>query len=157
MTRLLCLPLATLLFLAASCGRSDTTALSDVDIEQLSTTRASLKQAMLDGDIETIKRIYSADYRLVTRRGILLSRTERIEMLELGKLRYLDMGDETDVTVRIYGTVAVVGGVVSAAETEFDGERRRSVPRRFTEIWTHKNGEWREVGRQTTAIAAVAP
>ena len=115
MIRLLCLLLATLLISTASCGRSDTTALSDIDIEQLSATRALLKQAMLEGDVETIKRVYSDDYELVTRKGILRSGTERIEMLESGKLRYLNLGDEAEVTIRTYGNVAVVRGVVGAA------------------------------------------
>jgi hypothetical protein len=157
MIRLHLLLLAMLAMAANGCGGADTTALRDTDVDRLSATRASLKQAMLDGDIETIDRIYSKDYELVTRKGNLLSRSQRIAMLESRKLRYLDIGDERDVTIKIYGHVAVVRGVVGAAETEFDGERRRSEPRRFTEIWVHMNGEWREVRRHTTAIAASAP
>jgi ketosteroid isomerase-like protein len=121
-------------------------------VENLNATRSSLKQAMLEGDIETISRIYSDDYVLVTRRGSLRTRAERIEMLESGRLKYLDVGVETDVTVTVHGNTAIVRGVVGAAVTEFDGERRESTARRFTEIWVHEGGEWREVSRQTTVI-----
>ncbi|MFC1639516.1 nuclear transport factor 2 family protein [Gemmatimonadota bacterium] len=156
MIRSLHLIFAMTVLLTASCQRSGT-ALSDMDIQHLNATRASLKQAMLDGDLETIKRIYSDDYELVTRTGVLRTRAERVEMLESGTLRYLHVGDETEVTVRIYGNVAVVRGVVSPAETEFDGETRQASPRRFIEIWVHENGQWREVGRQTTVTAIQAP
>lgn len=157
MIRLLCLLLSTLSILLASCGRSDTTSLNGSDIKQLSTIRSSLKKAMLEGDMVTIKQIYSNDYKLVTRKGNLLSRSERIEMLESGKLRYLNLGEESDISVKTYANVAVVRGVVGSAETEFDGERRRSVLRRFTEIWVHENGEWQQIGRQSTAISDSAP
>jgi steroid delta-isomerase-like uncharacterized protein len=130
----------------------DFPAMKEVVIEHLNATRASLKQAMLEGDIETLRRIYSDDYGLVTRRGILLTRAERIEMLESGRLKYLDVGVETAVTVRVYGNTAVVRGVVDAAVTEFDGERRESHARRFTEMGVNESGDWREVSRQTTVI-----
>jgi ketosteroid isomerase-like protein len=151
MTRILLLFFATTILLTVSCQQNNKV-LSDLDIELLNSTRASLKQAMLDGDIETIKQIYSDDYGLVTRRGIFQTRTERLEMLESGRLQYLDVGIESEVTVNVYGNIAVVIGVVGAAVTKFDGERRESSARRFTEVWVHENGEWREVIRQTTVI-----
>jgi hypothetical protein len=112
---------------------------------------------MLEGDLETIEEIYSNDYNLVTRKGNLLSRSERIEMLESGKLRYLKIGEESDISVNTYSNVAVVRGVVGSAETEFDGEIRRSGSRRFTEIWIHENGVWHQVTRQSTAVADSMP
>ena len=151
------LPLTALLITAISCGQNDTTALSDIDIERLHATRALLKRAMLDGDVETMDGVYSEDYELVTRTGAVRSRTERIEMIRSGELRYLNVGDEADVAVKIYGSVAVVRGVVGPSETEFDGERRIPGSRRFTEVWIHSSGEWLAVGRQATTIADSAP
>ena len=114
-------------------------------------------QAMIEGDIETIEQIYSDDYELVTRNGSLRSRTERIEMLESGKLRYINLGTESEVSVKIYGNIAVVRGIISAAETEYNGERRISTKRRFIEIWECMNSDWQEISRQTTAIIDSAP
>jgi hypothetical protein len=154
MIRFLWLYLATTLIISTSCGQPDTTLSEDMDIQQLSVTRDLLKNAMLDGNIATIRQIYHDDYALVTRSGTLLSRTERIESLASGKLRYLNVGVDSEVTVKIYENMAVVRGVVGPAETEFDGERRESVGRRFTELWICENGQWQELGRQVTAIAA---
>ena len=92
----------------------------------------------------------------LSRHRNVLTRAERIEMLESGRLKYLDFGVETDVTVKVYGNTAVVRGVVGAAVTEFDGERRESSARRFTEIWVNEGGAWREVARQTTVIETQA-
>jgi len=146
--------LTTLLILAAGCGRGAPPAVDDGNVEELVAARASLKQAMLDRDIETIKRIYPEGYGLVTRKGILRTRSERIGMIESGELRYLRVGEESKVSIRIYGQVAVVRGVVGSSETIFDGERREPGPRRFTEIWVYENRRWQEVGRQATSIAA---
>ena len=157
MIRPLCLFLVTILILTASCVRNNTAALNDEDHKQLRAMRELLAQAMLEGDVEAIKRIYSDDYGLVTRQGMLRTRAERIKMLESGKLKYLNLGEETNVTINTYGKVTVVRGVVGSAETEFNGERRRKGSRRFTAIWVHEDGEWRQVGRQNTVIAAAAP
>jgi hypothetical protein len=157
MIRLLFLLLTVLLMTAINCSWSNTTTLSATDIEQLKATRALLKKAMLDSDIETMKRIYSEDYELVSRQGAVRSRTERIEMLKSGKLRYLNVGEETDLTIKTYRSLAVVRGVIGPSETQFDGEKRRPGFRRFTEVWIHSNGEWLAVSRQTTTIATSAP
>lgn len=149
--------LGLFLFLQTSCGQSENNLQRDLDIEQLRKTRAMLKKAMLDGDIETINQIYSENYKIVTRNGTLRTRSERIDMLKSGRLKYFNLGDETEVKFEIYENVVVVRGVVSSAETEFDGERRKSGPRRFTEIWINKNGNWCQVGRQSTSIVVLAP
>ncbi|MFC1540191.1 nuclear transport factor 2 family protein [Gemmatimonadota bacterium] len=114
-------------------------------------------QAMIEGDIETINKIYSDDYELVTRNGILRSRAERIEMLESGKLRYVALGEQSNVSIKTYGNIAIVRGITSAAVTEYEGVKRISVKRRFIEIWEYDNEEWREMCRQTTAIIDSAP
>jgi hypothetical protein len=152
MTRLFSPCVATLLILAVGCGRSENASISDTEIAQLVATRAILKQAMLDRDIETIDRIYTAEYGLVTRKGSLRTRSERIGMIESGKLRYVRVGEESEVSIGTYGNVAVVRGVVGPSETTFDGERREPGARRFTEVWVYEDGKWREIGRQATAI-----
>ena len=157
MSPLRCLILFALIPTISGCTPSDTFSLSDLDIENLRATRSTLMQAMIEGDIETIEQIYSDDYELVTRNGSLRSRTERIEMLESGKLRYINLGTESEVSVKIYGNIAVVRGIISAAETEYNGERRISTKRRFIEIWECMNSDWQEISRQTTAIIDSAP
>jgi hypothetical protein len=103
-----------MLILSGGCGRGAAPAVDDADVEELIAARASLKQATLDRDIETIKRIYSEGYGLVSRKGVLLTRSERIEMIESGELRYLRIGEESKVSIKTYGHAAVVRGVVGS-------------------------------------------
>jgi hypothetical protein len=126
-------------------------------MEKLHKTRALLKKAMLDNDIETLNQIYSENYKIVTRKGTLIKRSERIAMLKSGRPKYLNLGTESEVSFEVYENIVVVTGVVSSSETEFDGERRKSGPRRFTEIWINNSGNWNQIGRQSTSIVISAP
>jgi hypothetical protein len=149
--------LAIFFLVQSSCRQSENNILPSVDIEKLRQTRSLLKRAMLDGDIETLKQIYSKSYKIVTRKGTLITRSERIDILKSGRLKYLNLGNESEVSFEVYENIVVVRGVVSSAKTEFDGERRKSVPRRFTEIWIKNNGNWNQIGRQSTSIVVSAP
>jgi ketosteroid isomerase-like protein len=157
MIRTLCLALVALLILTAGCVNVNTRELTDEDLAQLESTRELLAEAMLAGDVDAISEIYTDDYRLVNRKGLLRTRAERLKMLESGKLKYLRLGDEVDVTINTYGNVALVRGAISAAEIEFDGVTRETDARRFTAIWVYEGGEWRQAGRQHTIIAEEAP
>jgi hypothetical protein len=155
MDRLLIL-LAIFFLLQTSCRQSENNLQHGFDIEKLRKTRALLKKAMLDNETETLNKIYSENYKIVTRKGTLITRSERIDMLKSGRLKYLNLGCESEVSFEIYENIVVVRGVVSSAETEFDGERRKSGPRRFTEIWIINNGNWNQIGRQSTSIVVSA-
>lgn len=139
--------------MTAGCWQCEIAAVGENQIEQLIATRDSLKRAMLNGDAETLELTYSDDYELVTRKGVVRTRSERVDMIEAGKLRYVNLGEESDVSVRVYGNVAVVRGAVGTSQTSYAGEKREPRPRRFTEIWTYENGRWQAVGRQATVIA----
>jgi hypothetical protein len=124
----------------------------EADIENLRKTRALLAQAMLQGDVETIKEIYHEDYELITRKGARRSREERLSMLKSARLKYIKLGTESDLVIKTYGNVALVRGIISSAETEFGRERRKTGHRRFTAIWVYENTKWQQVGRQHTVI-----
>jgi hypothetical protein len=157
MIRFLFTVLAPSLMLTAGCGRPGPAVVGGSEIEQLLATRATLRRAMLGGDAETLEKTYSDDYELVTRKGAVRSRAERIGMIEAGKLRYVRIGAESEVSIETYGNAAVVRGVVGPSETVFDGEKREAPARRFTEIWVFDNGRWQEAGRQATAIVRHDP
>ena len=149
--------LAIFFLVQNSCRQSENNLQPSVDIEKLHQTRALLKRAMLDGDIERLNQVYSENYKIVTRKGTLIKRSERIDMLKSGRLKYLNLGDESEVSFEVYKNIVVVRGVVNSSETEFDGERRKSGPRRFTEIWINNNGNWNQIGRQSTSIVVSTP
>ena len=149
--------LAIFVLLQTSCRQDENNLQHGFDIEKLRKTRAVLKKAMLDSDIETLNQIYSENYKIVTRKGTLITRSERIDMLKSGRPKYLNLGAESEVSFEVYENIVVVRGVVSSSETEFDGERRKSGPRRFTEIWINNDGNWKQIVRQSTSIVVSAP
>ena len=80
--------LAIFFLLQTSCRQSENNLQPSFDIEKLRRTRALLKKAMLDGDIETLNQVYSENYKIVTRKGTLITRSERIDMLKSGRPKY---------------------------------------------------------------------
>jgi ketosteroid isomerase-like protein len=142
------------LLLTAGCVQTRPSVLTEAELEQLRQTIQELRQAIIESDIAALERIYADDYVLTNRRGIVRTKSERIELIRSGELRYLDLGAEDDVNLRLYGSVAVVTGRSSTNVVEVDGEERRSGVRRFTAVWVYEGGAWRQVARQHTAIAS---
>lgn len=152
MVRSLIVLLITLLLFTASCGRNSPFELTDQDVEDLQAEMNHQFQAMVEGDVETLERIYSDDYILTSRKGTLLDRAECIQMISSGRFKYLSIGERTEVIIKIYGNVAVVRGLIGSTVYERDGERYETGPRRFTAVWIYEKDIWRQVTRQHTAV-----
>jgi ketosteroid isomerase-like protein len=142
------------LLLAAACAQSDSTIVAEDQTQALVKARQELAAAMLARDEEALDRIYSDDYLLTNRRGLTRTKEERIGLITSGELRYLELGQESGMTMVFYGNVAVVRGRISSAEYMRDGETRQTGPRRFTAIWVYEEGRWQQVARQHTAVVA---
>jgi len=152
MVRSLIVLLIALLLFTASCGRNSPFELTDQDVEDLQAEMNHQFQAMVEGNVETLERIYSDDYILTSRKGALLDRAECIQMISSGRLKYLSIGERTDVSIKIYGNVAVVKGLIGSTVYEREGERDETGPRRFTAVWVYEKDKWRQVTRQHTAV-----
>ena len=111
-----------------------------------------LRQALPESDVDTVERVYSEDYTLTTRKGAVRTREKHIEMLASSQLKYLRIGEPTDVTISVYGHVAVVRGLSASSHTELNGVRRENPRRRFTAVWILEDGSWRQVSRQHTIV-----
>lgn len=142
----------TMFLMIASCAQNSPTELTDQNVEELKAEMHHQFQAMVEGDIETLERIYSDDYILTSRKGALLDRAECIQMISSGRLKYLSIGERTDVSIKIYGNVAVVRGLIGSTVYEREGERDETGPRRFTAVWVYEKVKWRQVTRQHTAV-----
>lgn len=142
----------TMFLMIASCAQNSPTELTDQNVEELKAEMHHQFQAMVEGDIETLERIYSDDYILTSRKGALLDRAECIQMISSGRLKYLSIGERTDVSIKIYGNVAVVRGLIGSTVYEREGERDETGPRRFTAVWVYEKDKWRQVTRQHTAV-----
>lgn len=111
-------------------------------LEQAFQAFAELNRALKEGDIEAVDRLYADDFTLTTRAGVVRTKAYRLEWLARGP-RYANAEEPKDVSIRLYGNVAVISGRVNAR-----------VPRRFMAVWVHEEGMWRQVARQHTVISS---
>jgi len=74
-------------------------------------------------------------------------------MLRSGRIKYLSIGERTEVNINLYGNVAVVKGHIGTTEYLLDGRRQETGPRRYTAVWVYEGDTWQQVTRQHTAVA----
>ena len=106
-------------------------------------------QAMLAGDLPVLNTFLAADLTYVHSGGQLETKTEFIERLRTGHLRYRRL-DREEVRARVYGKTAVVTGRAHV-EVDADGEQH-AFEIRFLEVWVSKNGRWQMVAWESTRI-----
>jgi ketosteroid isomerase-like protein len=130
---------------AASAGQ-DTSA--QQTIRQLERAR---HEAMLQGDAQALSRLLADDYIGTGAHGKVRSKAEVVADYSSGKVKYASI-TEDGVTVRQYGTAAVVTGRTKSKGKEggkaFDSEHR------FTRVWVQAPGRWSLVAAHSSPIAA---
>jgi hypothetical protein len=71
-----------------SCIQKKSTGLTDLEVAELKLEMDRQFAAMIDGDIGKIERIYSDNFKLARRKGVLLKKKEWLEMLKSGRRGY---------------------------------------------------------------------
>ena len=108
------------------------------------------KQAVLDRDIPLLQRIWNEDYTFINPNGGIANRAQRIANLTSGNTNLDVIDNEREITVRVYGDMAVVQNL-STLHGQFNG-----VPvdthLRGTFVWVRRDGRWRLVTNQLTAV-----
>jgi len=97
-----------------------------------------------------LDRIYGDDLVFVNTHGGLLSKTERLEDLRSGSLKFISFGRDS-YSLHVYGDTVVMTGRATS-EVIYQGKVNR-VPRRFTNVYIKLAGQWRLVAHQATTIA----
>ena len=105
--------------------------------------------AMLAGNLPALSEFLSADLTYVHSGGQLETRSEFIERLKTGKLRYRRF-DRQEVRARVYGKTAVVTGRAHV-EVDADGGPN-AFEIRFLDVWVRQNGRWQMVAWQSTRL-----
>jgi ketosteroid isomerase-like protein len=108
------------------------------------------KQAILDSDTAELADIWSENYTLINPQGLLVTREERLANIGSGNTNVQIIDNEREITVRLYGDAAIVQnlstlrGTFSGAPTDTD--------LRGTFVWVRRDGRWRLVTNQLTAV-----
>ena len=109
------------------------------------------KQAILDRDTAELAGIWTENYTFINPQGGLVTREERLANLGSGNTNVQVIDNEREITVRLYGDAAIVQnlstlrGTFSGAPTDTD--------LRGTFVWVRRDGRWRLVTNQLTAVA----
>jgi ketosteroid isomerase-like protein len=97
------------------------------------------REALLRGDASPLRQIYADDYTLVTPAGVIHSKTDQIDDLTFGRLRYLKI-EVTERTVRVYGDIIVIlsrekTDIVRAGQQVGGDIRVTRIYKRFGPYW----------------------
>jgi hypothetical protein len=105
-----------------------------------------------EAGVSVLNRIYHPNMVFVTKQGALLTRTQRIENLRSGNLKFITFGRK-DYSYFVYndGNTVVQTGIATS-DVIYNGKEDNS-PRRFTNVFVKLGGQWRLVGHQATTVA----
>ena len=112
----------------------------------------SLYQAMIKQDFAALDRLLADDLVYVHSTAVAESKAEYIAGLKQGLYEY-DHIASREVTVRGYGDVAVVNGIVDMSVSA-RGRVKEVIHLLFVLIWAKQAGAWRLLHRHATRIPA---
>ena len=110
----------------------------------------NLKQWIVDRNVAALSELWTEDYTFINPQGGLVTREQRIANLSSGNTNVQIIDNEREITIRVYGDMAVVQnlstlrGTFSGAPTDTD--------LRGTFVWVRRNGQWRLVTNQLTPV-----
>jgi uncharacterized protein (TIGR02246 family) len=106
-------------------------------------------EALRRGDAAPLRQIYADDYTLVTPAGVIHGKSDQIEDLASGRLRYEGI-DVTERTVRVYGDVAVV---LSREKTNIlRAGQQVGGDLRVTRVYKKFGPEWRVIATHSSLV-----
>jgi len=120
------------------------------DADQLRATERERLRSLVQGDMETARRLHSEDFQLVDPGGGTLSKEQYLGQIASGVLDYIIWEPEA-IAVRRYSEAAVIR-YQAQAQAVFGGQK--TPLRRFwhTDVYEKRNGTWQAVWSQATQI-----
>ena len=112
----------------------------------------ALKQAIIDGDVDELARIWTDDYTFINPQGAIVTRAQRLANLASGNTDVAIIDSEREITVRVDGNMAIVQNL-STLHGRFNGVPT-DTDLRGTFVWVRRNGRWQLVTNQLTAVAS---
>lgn len=110
-----------------------------------------LADAIVKGDVATFDRLCAEDFTHGGQSGRFLTKAEWMKPKRQGESVYVSF-DSEDVNVRVSSDTAVVTGLSKPQWR--DGDRIVGAQFRFLRVWTKRDGTWRAIAFQCTAVPA---
>jgi len=107
--------------------------------EELLKLENAFAEAIVNNDLESIKRLVADDWIIIDPNGEIVDRTRFFEVIKSGVLTH-DMMESKDSRVRVYGDSAVVTAV-TRTKGKFMGHDF-STQERATDVFVKRDGRW---------------
>lgn len=124
---------------------------NQADAELIRETERERLRALVAADVERARSLHADTFQLINPLGQALSREEYLGAVASGRVDYLQWEPTTPIEVRLYGYAAAIR-YQSQIEIVFEGQR---LPRQrywHTDVYEQRDGCWRVVWSQATAI-----
>jgi len=120
------------------------------EIDQLRAAERARLRSLVEGNVETARRLHADDFQLVDPSGATLSKEQYLGLVGSGELDYLTWEPET-IEVRRYGDGAVLR-YRAQAQAIFRGQRTPLRSFWHTDVYEQRNGRWQAVWSQATLV-----
>lgn len=113
----------------------------------------NVNEAIGKNDWRTVMRMWSPDMDYTNQNGQFLTREDFVNALKSGRTKFLTM-EHTDLRARAYGDCGDMVVVTGRSTSHINQSGTVSAgPRRFSDVWVKRNGEWRLVVHHVTYVA----
>jgi ketosteroid isomerase-like protein len=109
-------------------------------------------QALLKGDVEKLRSLYSDQLAYCTEHGKVLTLDQHLANIKNRKQIFHSLVHK-DVKVHVFpnDTVAVTG--LSVSDVRYPGQKADPRPRRYTNVWMKQDGQWKCILHYETPVA----
>ena len=119
--------------------------------QQIKKVVNEVNAAILKADANAYGKLLSDDYTAIRTSGGMFTKTQEIENVKSGALKY-EKSDIQDLKIHVYGHTAVTTALVSFKGTAADG-KPWSGTTRATRVWVKQNDNWKCVAYQATRVS----
>jgi hypothetical protein len=120
------------------------------EAELIRDTERTRLRALVEGDMETAGRLHATEFQLITPIGMALSKNDYLGAIASGQIKYLAW-EPGPIAVRYHHSHAVIR-YRARLEVVFGGHRVAPGEYWHTDTYEHRDGEWKVVWSQATAI-----
>ena len=123
------------------------------DTADQSAVRAAVKhyrESLVAKNYAALDRIWTDDYTFINPLGVLVTRAERLANFASGNTDVNVIDSEREITVRVYGDMAVVQNL-STLHGTFSGHPT-DTDLRGTFVWVRRGGRWQLVTNELTPV-----
>lgn len=146
---ILVLPLA---LMAQGCAPTPQSETGDAQyIEQIRQVERDRLRSLGDADLATARRLHAEDFQLINPAGVPLSKEEYLGAIESGQLDYRAW-EAGDITVRLYGDVAVIRYRDVRFEVDLEGQPVHRGPMYHTNLYERHGEQWMAVWSQASGV-----